>query len=102
MPDERKPQNEPEKQRRATALRYERGEHAPKVTATGRGLVADRIIAAAKEAGVPVRSDPALAEALGALELDADVPEAMWKAVAETLAWAYRVDARADPSGHGD
>ena len=98
MPDDDKP----DKQRRATALHYEHGEHAPKVTATGRGLVADRIIAAAKEAGVPVRSDPALAEALGALELDADVPEAMWKAVAETLAWAYRVDARANSSGRGD
>ena len=97
MPDE--PQ--PPKQRRATALRYESGAHAPKVTATGRGLVADRIIATAKEAGIPVRSDPALAEALGALELDADVPEAMWRAVAETLAWAYRVDARANPSGRG-
>jgi len=91
MPDDRPD----EKPRRATALRYEPGEHAPKVTATGRGLVADRIIAAAKEAGVPVRADPALAEALSALELDADVPEAMWKAVAETIAWAYRVDARA-------
>ena len=91
MPDDR-PEEKP---RRATALRYEPGEHAPKVTATGRGLVADRIIAAAKEAGVPVRADPALAEALSALELDVDVPEAMWKAVAETIAWAYRVDARA-------
>ena len=91
MPDDR-PEEKP---RRATALRYEPGQHAPKVTATGRGLVADRIIAAAKEAGVPVRADPALAEALSALELDADVPEAMWKAVAETIAWAYRVDARA-------
>ena len=98
MPEEPKPLPP----RRATALRYERGEHAPKVTATGRGLVADRIIAAAQEAGIPVRSDPALAEALGALELDADVPEAMWRAVAETLAWAYRVDARAPPSGRRD
>jgi flagellar biosynthesis protein len=97
MPEER----EPQKQRRASALRYEHGAHAPVLTATGRGHVADRIIAAAKEAGVPVRSDPALAEALGALELDADVPEAMWKAVAETLAWAYRVDARANPPGGG-
>jgi flagellar biosynthesis protein len=92
MPD----QPQPPQPRRAAALHYERGEQAPKVTATGRGLVADRIVAAAKEAGVPVRSDPALAEALGALELDADVPEAMWRAVAETLAWAYQLDARAN------
>ena len=81
--------------RRATALHYEHGPHAPKVTATGVGLVADRIIAAAREAGVPVRHDPALAEALAKLELGDDVPQALWTAVAETLAWAYRLDAKA-------
>jgi len=81
--------------RRATALRYEHGDHAPKITATGASLLAERIIAAAREAGVPVRSDPALAEALAALELGSDVPEAMWRAVAEVLAWAYRLDAHA-------
>jgi flagellar biosynthesis protein len=86
----------PEKppRRRATALHYEHGERAPRVTATGSGLVAERIVAAAREAGVPVREDPALVEALGALELEAEVPEALWVAVAETLAWAYRVDLR--------
>jgi flagellar biosynthesis protein len=94
----------PEKppRRRATALHYEHGERAPRVTATGSGLVAERIVAAAREAGVPVREDPALVEALGALELEAEVPEALWVAVAETLAWAYRVDLRVgagpDPS----
>ena len=81
--------------RRATALRYEQGAHAPKVTATGAGLVADRIVAAAREAGIPVRHDPALAEALAALDLGDEVPQALWTAVAETLAWAYLLDARA-------
>jgi flagellar biosynthesis protein len=85
----------PEERRRATALHYEKGAHAPKVTATGVGLVADRIIAAAREAGVPVRHDPALAEALARLELGDDVPATLWRAVAETLAWAYRLDAKA-------
>ena len=85
----------PEKRRRATALHYEQGTHAPRVTAAGVGLIADRIIAAAREAGVPVRHDPALAEALGKLELGDDVPQALWTAVAETLAWAYRLDAKA-------
>jgi flagellar biosynthesis protein len=91
MPDEPHP---PER-RRATALRYEKGQHAPRVTATGVGLVADRILAAAREAGIPVRHDPALAEALAKLELGDDVPEELWTAVAETLAWAYRLDAQA-------
>ena len=59
------------------------------------GLVAERIIAAAQEAGVPVREDPALASALAKLELGSDVPEAMWVAVADTLAWAYRLNADA-------
>lgn len=85
----------PPPRRRAAALRYVPGDDAPRVTATGSGLVAERIIAAAREAGVPVREDPALAEALAALELDATVPPDMWRAVAEALAWAYRLDAAA-------
>lgn len=86
---------EPPPRRRAIALHYEHGERAPRVSATGSGLVADRIIAAARAAGVPVREDPALAEALAAIDLGRDVPEALWKAVAEVLAWAYRLDAQA-------
>jgi flagellar biosynthesis protein len=89
------PEPGPPPRRRATALRYEEGQHAPTVTATGAGLVADRIIAAAREAGVPVRHDPALAEALATLDLGDDVPPALWTAVAETLAWAYLLDAQA-------
>jgi flagellar biosynthesis protein len=86
---------EPPPRRRATALNYEPGDSAPRITATGSGLVAERIIAAAREAGVPLRADPALAEALAALDLGATVPEALWRAVAEALAWAYRLDADA-------
>ncbi len=81
--------------RRAAALHYERSDRAPRLTAAGCGLVAERIIAAARQAGVPVRSDPALAEALATLELGAEVPEQLWSAVAEALAWAYLVDAKA-------
>ena len=89
---------QPPERRRATALRYEQGRPAPRVTATGVGLVADRILASAREAGIPVRHDPALAEALAKLELGADVPQELWTAVAETLAWAYRLDAQAGGS----
>ena len=91
--------SKPPERRRATALSYEQGQRAPRVTATGVGLVADRILAAAREAGIPVRHDPALAEALAKLELGSDVPEELWTAVAETLAWAYRLDAQAS-GGH--
>ncbi|HET8673290.1 MAG TPA: EscU/YscU/HrcU family type III secretion system export apparatus switch protein [Thermoleophilaceae bacterium] len=81
----------PERGRRAAALRYEGG-GAPKVTAAGRGLIADKIIEEAKKAGIPIREDRALAEALAGLELGAEVPEALWVAVAEALVWAYRLD----------
>jgi flagellar biosynthesis protein len=84
---------------RATALSYEPGSRAPQITATGTGYIAERIIEAARAAGVPVRSDPGLAKALAALDLGAEIPEAMYKAVAEALAWAYRVDAARRP-GH--
>jgi flagellar biosynthesis protein len=81
--------------RRAVALHYQEGDRAPRVTAAGSGIIAEQIVAAARESGVPVRSDAALTEALSALELGANVPEALWVAVAKTLAWAYKLDARA-------
>jgi flagellar biosynthesis protein len=80
--------------RRVTALRYE-GTGAPKVVASGKGHVAERILAAAQAAGVPVREDPQLAEALGGLALGQEVPEELWLAVAEVLAWAYELEQEA-------
>jgi flagellar biosynthesis protein len=81
--------------RQAAALEYNSGDRAPQVIASGRGYVAEQIIAAARDAGVPVREDPALAKALSALDLGAEVPEALYRAVAETLAWAYGLDVAA-------
>jgi flagellar biosynthesis protein len=89
------PDGPPHPRRRAAALHYEPGRRAPTLTAAGAGHIADRIIEAAREAGVPVREDPALMQALAGLELGAEVPEPLWRAVAETLAWAYRLQTRA-------
>ena len=82
----------PDRPKRATALRYQGGTGAPQVVASGAGAVADRILARAAEAGVPVREDPALAAALAALDLGDEVPEELWKAVAEVLVWAFNLD----------
>ena len=90
------PEGPDEKKRRAAALHYE-GEGAPKVVAAGRGLVAEKILEAARAAGVPVREDAALAEALSKLDLGLEIPEVLYQAVAETLAWAYRLDVGARP-----
>jgi flagellar biosynthesis protein len=83
---------ERETRKRATALRYESGQTAPTVLASGVGLIAERIVQTASEAGVPITHDPALAEALGALQIDGEIPPELYAAVAETLAWAYRLD----------
>ena len=79
--------------RHAAALHYE-GAGAPKVVAAGRGHIAERIIEMAKEAGVPIRDDRALAESLAKLEVGTEIPEELWMAVAEALVWAHRVDLR--------
>jgi len=84
----------PDKPRRASALKYE-GVGAPRVTASGQGLIADKIVAAARAAGISVREDAALAEALSALDLGREIPEDLYAAVAEALAWAYTLDVRA-------
>lgn len=84
-------------ERRAVALRYRRpapGEvpasgGAPELVARGRGAVAERILALAREHGVPVREDRDLVELLSACELGEEVPVEVWSAVAEVLAWVY-------------
>jgi flagellar biosynthesis protein len=83
----------PERPDVTAALRYTGGA-APEVIAAGRGELADRILARAREAGVPVHRDSELADSLARLALGAEVPEELWLAVAEVLAWAYSLGGR--------
>jgi flagellar biosynthesis protein len=85
--------------RRATALRYTEGSDAPEVVATGRGEIARKILEAAEDAGVPVRKDPALVEALSKLDVGQAIPPELYVAVAEALVWAYRLDAKTSKAG---
>jgi flagellar biosynthesis protein len=78
--------------KRATALNYGGGHPAPKVVAAGQGVIAERILEIAAAAGVPIREDAALVNALASLELGQEIPEDLFIAVAEALAWAYRLD----------
>jgi flagellar biosynthesis protein len=82
---------EPPPRRLAAALSYP-GHGAPKVVAAGKGLTADRILELAREAGVPVREDGALAAALAELELGTEIPPLLYQAVAEALVWALHLD----------
>ncbi|HQI81175.1 MAG TPA: EscU/YscU/HrcU family type III secretion system export apparatus switch protein [Deltaproteobacteria bacterium] len=83
-----------DKDKKAVALKYERGrDGAPKVAAKGRGEVAERILALAKEHGVPVEKDSTLLEALYRLDINEEIPEELYQVVAELLAFIYRMNA---------
>jgi len=78
----------------AVALRWD-GDGAPRVTAKGRGEVAERILALAREHQVPLREDRALVAVLSKVELDRQIPPALYKAVAEVIAFAYALQGKA-------
>ena len=79
-------------ERRAVALAYREGQPAPQVVATGKGLIADAIIARAREAGVYVHESPDLVNLLIRLDLDQRIPPQLYLAVAQLLSWLYRVE----------
>ncbi len=76
--------------KRAIALAYD-GRTAPQVTATGTNELAERIIATAIEHDVPLFEDPELAALLSRLDLGEEIPEALYRAVAQVIAFAYHV-----------
>ena len=73
---------------KAVALEYD-GKHAPRITATGSGATAQRIIDIAREHGVPLHEDPDLLTLLVKLELGDEIPRALYVTVAHVIAWAY-------------
>ncbi len=82
----------------AVALLYD-GENAPILTAKGRGELAERIIETARESEVPLKEDAALSTMLAQLELGEQIPEELYMAVAEVLAFVYWVTGRL-PEGY--
>ena len=80
---------------KAVALKYkEKEDLAPKIAAKGRGLLARKIIEIAREHGVPIYEDPDLAAVLMGIELGEVIPPELYRAVAEVLAFVYRMDNR--------
>lgn len=76
----------------AVALEYEPGDDAPKVIASGKGQVAERIIEKAKEVDVPVHRDDKLAETLSHLEIGDMIPPELYTVVAEILVFVDSMD----------
>jgi flagellar biosynthesis protein len=82
--------------KKAAALRYRHHQdRAPTVVAKGRGVIADKIIEVAERHHIPLKRDPHLIEVLSKLDLDEEIPAELYRAVAELLAFLYRMTQRA-------
>jgi flagellar biosynthesis protein len=79
----------------AVALYYEKQDGgAPRVVASGRGAIGDKIVETARAHGVPVESNPGLATALADVEVGEEIPIELYKAVAEVLIFILRMSGR--------
>jgi flagellar biosynthesis protein len=83
----------------AVALAYAPGDAAPRVVAKGRGLIADAIIARAHDHEIFVHESPEMVALLMQVDLDDHIPPQLYLAVAELLAWLYRVERAKAPTG---
>jgi flagellar biosynthesis protein len=81
-----------DKRKKVAALKYKPNEDsAPKVVAKGSGWLADKILEVAKENRIPLKEDRQLVEVLSAIDLNREIPPELYKAVAEILAFIYRM-----------
>ncbi|MES9900071.1 MAG: EscU/YscU/HrcU family type III secretion system export apparatus switch protein [Sedimenticola sp.] len=80
----------------AVALNYD-GENAPRVTAKGRGELAEEILKLAEENGIPLEKDSELAAILAQIPLGEEIPEALYRAIAEVIAFAYMLTGKRPP-----
>lgn len=79
---------------RAVGISYRQAEDdAPRLVAKGQRKTAEQIIKTAREHGVPVYEDPAVVELLYTMDVGREIPEELYHAIAEILAFVYRLDA---------
>ena len=77
----------------AVSLQYKKDINtAPKVTAKGQGWMAEKIIKMAQEKNIPIREDKDLLNLLSEIDVGREVPESLYKVVAELLAWVYQLN----------
>lgn len=80
---------------KAVALKYDqKKDHAPRVIAKGRGEIAEKIIEIAKAHNLPLYEDQNLIQILEALDLETEIPPELYRAVAEVLAFIYRLNGK--------
>jgi len=84
-----------DKSPKAVALKYdEKKDRAPRITARGRGEIAEKIVAIAKANHIPLYQDKNLVQILEALDLETEIPPELYRAVAEVLAFIYRLNGK--------
>jgi flagellar biosynthesis protein len=77
----------------AISLQYQKEiNSAPKITAKGEGWVAEKIIEIAQERNIPIRKDKDLLNLLSEIDVGSEVPESLYKVVAELLSWVYQLN----------
>lgn len=81
-----------DKVREAIALAYSQTDAAPRVVAKGKGLLAEQIINKAREAGIYVHESPEMVALLTQVDIDQHIPAELYLAVAELLAWLYKLE----------
>ena len=67
------------------------------MTASGRGIIAEKIIEIAQENGIPIKNDPDLIQVLSKLEIGTEIPVELYRAVAEILAFVYSLNENQKP-----
>lgn len=78
----------------AISLEYSSDQSAPKVTAKGSGIIAQQILQIAQEHGIPIKQDSDLTELLSQVEIDDQIPELLYEAVAQVLVFAYQLSGK--------
>lgn len=92
-----------DKNKKAAALSYNKNaDAAPRVVAAGKGLVAEKILKLAKEQNITVYKDPALVETLVQLDIGWEIPPELYQAVAEILAFIYKLDGSNTPDNQSN
>lgn len=89
--------------KKAVAIVYDDGQtSAPKVVASGKGTIAEKIIQTAQEAGIHIQQDANLVELLAKVDVGEEIPVELYQTVAEVLAFVYKVNERFKDKVSGD
>ncbi len=83
----------------AISIQYNAKESAPKVTAKGYGYIAEEILQIAQQHEIPIKQDAELTQLLAQVEIDEEIPQVLYEAVAQILVFAYQLSGKNHQGG---